>query len=67
MRSFLSLCQQSDFPTPRGQSSELRGSSLLPTIYELRLVSLKTQQAALERFVPSVQRTHCLQSELTLG
>ena len=68
MRSFLSLCQQSDFPIPRGQSSEFQSSSLLPIIYEGRLVSLmgEVSVGSPGEIVPILQRTLCLKPELIL-
>lgn len=68
MRSFLFLCQQSDFPIPRGQSSEFQGPSLLPLIYEGRLVSLlgEVSVSSPGEIVPIMQRTLCLQPELIL-
>lgn len=68
MRSFLSPCQQSDFPIPRGQSSEFQGPSLLPLIYEGRLVSLlgDVSVSSPGEIVPIMQRTLCLQPELIL-
>lgn len=68
MRSFLSPCQQSDFPIPRGQSSEFQGPSLLPLIYEGRLVSLlgEVSVSSPGEIVPIMQRTLCLQPELIL-
>lgn len=60
MRSFLSLCQQSDFPIPRGQSSDFQGPSLLPLIYEGGLVSLLGEvSVALERLCPLCEE-HCV-------